>query len=130
MKLCQEIEGLLAAAATAAASAAATTTAATAATTAGATTTAAADLEVGVADDEAASHQAVHIVDLRAFDKWRRFGVNKDLDAGGFDYQVVRLRLAFHAEHVLETAVRAWYDHHPQQSAGLALLVQYFFELL
>lgn len=118
--------------------AAATTTATTATTaatssatsTACASAAAAANLEVGVADDEAATHQAVHIVNLRAFDQRGALRVDKDLHAGCVNYKVVSLRFAFHAEHVLEAAVWSGHDHHSQQSARLTLLVQYLFKLL
>lgn len=115
---------------TATAAASTTATASATATTAGTAATAAANLEIGVADDEAASHEAVHVVNLRTFHEGRAFRVNEDLHTGGVDNEVVHLRFTFHAEHVLETAVWSGNYHHSQQSAGFALLVQYLFELL
>ena len=123
---------LVTAAPTAASTAAApTTTAAAAATSAAAAAaraaTAAANLEVGVADDKAASHQTVNVVDLRAFHQGGTLGVNEDLHTRGIDHEVIYLRLALHSQHVLEASMRPGDDHHSQQSARLALLVQYLF---
>ena len=122
--------GLVTAASAAAAASTTTATAAATTTATGTAATAGANLEIRVADDEAASHQAIDVVNLRAFDKRGAFRVNEDLYAGRVNDEVVHLCFTLHAEHVLEAAVGSGYDHHPQQSADFALFGQYLFKLL
>ena len=113
--------------AAAASSTAAASTAPTAATAASAT---AAAHGVGVADDEAAAHQAVYVVYLGALDKGGAVGVDQHLHGLGVDHEVAVFDILFQAEHVLHSAVFAGHHHHAQQRADLALFLDDVVELL
>ena len=117
------------AATTAAAGAPAPTTAAAAAPT---PTTAAAGaptptLEVGVADDETAAHQALDVVDLGALHHRGALRVHQDLDRLGVYDEVAFFWLLLDAEHVLKTSMGTGYHHHAQEGARLVLLAEDLF---
>ena len=124
--------GLVAAAPTSAtttattSSSATTTASATTATSPSATTTAPATsrLEIGVADDETAPHQALGIVYLGTLDQRRTIRVDQNTDRGGVDDEVVIGSLMLHAEHVLHASVGAGRDHHPEHAVFFPLLFQ------
>ena len=110
------------ASATAASSTTATsTTSAPAAAGASAT---AVSLEVGIADDEAASHQALHVVNGGAVEQRSAVGVHKHLDCGGVNDEVVFTDFLLDAQHILDSALRTGHDHDSEHTVLVALLFQ------
>ena len=113
--------------------AAAATTAAAAATTAATAARASAAahrLGVGIADDESASHQAFHVVDVGAVEQRSAVGVDQNLDRVRVDDEIVIGGLGLDAEHVLQATVGAGHDYDSQHAFFRALLVQNLFELV
>jgi hypothetical protein len=118
---------------TAAATASTPTTAATGAATASTPTTAATTasrLKIRVADDESASHQALGIVYLGAFDERSAISIDQDADRVRIDDEVVFGGLLLHAEHVLHAPVGAGCDHHSEHAVFFSLFLQQVAKLL
>ena len=111
------------AAATASAAAAATGTTASSASTTG-------ELDVRVADDEAAAHEALNVVDLCAFHEGSAFGIDQNSEVLNVHDEVVILRLFFDAHRILKSTVRARHRHDSQQCTCLSLFLEGVLELL
>ena len=116
--------GLVSAAgASPAAAATASSSATTAIATAGASTTAT-SLEVGIADDEPASHKAFHVVNGRAVQQGSAVGIHKDLDRRGVNHKVILADFILDAQHVLDSALRTGHNHDSEHTVLVALLFQ------
>ena len=121
--------GLVSAAGTSPSTAAATasssaTTTSTTAASAGAASSTPVSLEVGIADDEPASHKAFHVVNGRAVQQGSAVGVNKDLDRRGVNHKVVLADFILDAQHILDSALRTGHDHDSEHTVLVALLFQ------